>query len=225
MSQGDKIAIIGENGAGKSTFIKLILRIYEPTEGRITINGIDISSISLKDYLKLFSTVFQDYKLFSQTIEENITFDKGTNETEQVIDIIKKVGMYDKIYKLPKNINTNIYKTFDENGYIPSEGEAQRIAFARAIYKEAKIFIFDEPTSSLDPYAEMEIYKILNDIIQDRNCFFISHRLGITKYCNRILVFDNGRLVEDGTHNKLLEADGIYSNMYNLQADLYEKSN
>lgn len=222
ITNGDRIVIVGKNGAGKSTFIKLLLRIYKPTEGIITLNGINIENINYKDYLKLFSTVFQDYKLFPQSIIENISFD-SVNETK-VNNILKKIGLYEKVSGLNNGLKTDIYKIFDENGYTPSEGEAQKIAFARALFKESCILILDEPSSSLDPKSEFDMYNLCEKVTEDKICIFISHRLAISSLSNRILVFRNGCIVEEGDHASLMCKRGIYYDMYKMQSKYYINS-
>lgn len=222
INKGDKIAIVGHNGAGKSTFIKLLLRIYEPTDGEITINGMNINSISYSNYLSLFSTVFQDYKLFAQSILENITFQQEMYKINNVYDILNYLGIENKINELESGINTQIYKLFDDDGYIPSEGEAQKIAFARALYKNAAIMILDEPSSSLDPQAEFEMYELFSKIADEKTCIFISHRLAISKFCNNILVFSKGTLIEKGNHHELMKRNNLYAKLYNMQIKFYE---
>lgn len=225
IQKNDRILIVGSNGAGKSTFIKLLLRIYEPTSGYITINGIEINTIPYQHYLKLFSTVFQDYKLFAQSVRENIDFqEENCNEDDKIMDILEYLGMAEKIRGLEKGLHTSVYKIFDENGYTPSGGEAQKIAFARAIYKDALVFVLDEPTASLDPQAELEIYNIFNDIVVNKTCFFISHRLAIAAFSTRILVFDNGQLIESGSHQELIDQKGKYFSMYTMQTKYYDTS-
>ncbi len=221
INNNDRIVVVGKNGAGKSTFIKLLLRIYKPTKGTITLNGVNINEIKYKDYLKLFSTVFQDYKLFAQSIIENITF--NDNNHEKVDSILKKLGLYEKISNLDNGFNTNIYKLFDDNGYTPSEGEAQKIVFARAITKASPILILDEPSSSLDPKSEFDMYALCENIMQGKMCLFISHRLAISSLSNRILVFREGCIVEDGDHTSLMHKKGIYYEMYKMQSKYYIK--
>lgn len=223
--KNDRVLIVGSNGAGKSTFVKLLLRIYKPTSGYITINGVEIDTIPYKDYLKLFSTVFQDYKLFAENVRENITF-KSENPIEdaKVMTILEYLGMSEKIKGLGEVLDTSIYKIFDENGYTPSGGEAQKIDFARAIYKDALVFVLDEPTASLDPQAELEIYNIFNDMVVNKTCFFISHRLAIAAFSTHILVFDNGQLIESGSHKELIAQKGKYFSMYTMQTKYYDVS-
>lgn len=222
IKNGDRIAVVGHNGAGKSTFIKLLLRIYQPSEGIITINGINIWDISLTCYLKLFSTVFQDYKLFAQSIKENITFCEESN-TERVSAILSELKMNTKIDSFAQKFDTNLYKTFDNQGYVPSEGEAQKIAIARAIYKNAFIVILDEPSSALDPQSEYELYLMFDKMTTNKTSIFISHRLSITSISNKILVFEKGTIVESGTHDQLIQQGGLYSSMYQKQVGFYDK--
>ncbi len=223
LHKGDKIAIVGKNGAGKSTFIKLLLRMYQPTEGVITLQGVDIQTIPYAEYMQLFATVFQDYKLFAQSIVENITFNPHTKDTQCIHAILQEIGIDKKIADLEQGLDTSVYKTFDNQGYIPSEGEAQKLAFARAMYKNAPVVILDEPSSSLDPQAEFEVYKIFHTMTQDKTCLFISHRLAITSFSNRVLVFDNARIVESGTHDELMGNGELYHSLYTMQAKYYNK--
>lgn len=223
--KGDRVAIVGKNGAGKSTYIKLLLRIYQPTDGIILLNGKDINSIPYIEYLKMFSTVFQDYKLFAQSIKENIMFDRNNSDKKLLDEILQEVGLYEKINSLHQGINTTIYKTFDNDGYVPSEGEAQKIAFARAIYRDAPIVILDEPSSSLDPQSEFELYGIFDNMAKSKTCLYISHRLAISAFCNKIIVFDNGNLIEEGDHESLMKEKGLYYSLYNMQAKYYDKAN
>lgn len=217
----EKIAIVGENGAGKSTFIKLLLRIYKPTRGKILLNGIDIQSINYDLYIKNFSTVFQDFKLFSFTVEENIMF--GNKNYTSVERALEQTGLLNKIMSLPQKENTYIYKDFDKRGFTPSGGEEQKIAMARAVCQEcAKVILLDEPTSALDPMAEIEVYNQFNVLYNSRMCFYISHRLACTQYCSRIIVFNEGKIVEDGSQENLLKLGGEFKRMYEMQKKMYK---
>ena len=218
IQSGEKIAFVGFNGSGKTTFIKLLLRLYEPTSGEILLNGINIKDINYSEYLKLFAVVFQDYKLFAYSIKENIVFDQNIGIQEAIL----KSGLNEKINSLPNKENTFVYRIFDENGFEPSGGEAQRIAIARAFAKESKICILDEPTSSLDPIAELDIFEKMQQLTKDKTSIFISHRLGCAKKCSRILVFENGEIVEDGNHKELIEKDGLYKKLFNAQSQNYK---
>ncbi len=219
---GGKLAVVGENGSGKTTFIKLLCRLYEPTEGEILLNGIDISKYDYDDYINIFSVVFQDFKLLAYTIAQNVASSKSFDE-HKVKECLAKAGFSDRLEKMPKGIHTNIYKDLEKDGVEISGGEAQKIALARAIYKDAPFVILDEPTAALDPLAEAEIYSKFNDIIDDRTAVYISHRLSSCKFCDEIVVFDNGGISEKGSHEQLIEKDGKYKEMWNAQAQYYTK--
>jgi ABC-type multidrug transport system fused ATPase/permease subunit len=221
ISKKEHISIIGENGAGKTTFIKLLCGLYKPTEGRITVNGVDISNFEQDEYRKLYSIVFQDFKLFACSVNENIAFDdeKGS---DYIANALSKVGMAAKIQSLKNGGNTAVYKYFDMDGIEFSGGEEQKIALARAIYKDAPIVILDEPTAALDPYAEAEIFSKFNEITEDKSVVFISHRLSSCKLSDRILVFKNGEITQAGTHIDLIMDKGnSYYEMYMTQAQYY----
>ncbi|MDF2543347.1 MAG: putative transporter [Herbinix sp.] len=220
INSGEKLSVVGHNGAGKTTFIKLLCRLYEPTEGKILVNGINVKEYSFDEYLKLLAVVFQDYKLFSFTIKENIIFDQTSNDL-RLIHSLRKAGIYDKILTLEKGTETSLYKNFEKDGIEFSGGEAQKLAIARAIYKDSPIVILDEPTAALDPYAEFEIYSKFNDLVQNKTAIYISHRLSSCRFCDRIAVFDDGRLVEYGTHDELSQGEGVYSKMWHTQAQYY----
>ncbi|MBR2884955.1 MAG: ABC transporter ATP-binding protein [Clostridia bacterium] len=221
---GDRIAVVGMNGSGKTTMIKLLCRLYDPTEGYITLNGIDIQKYDYEDYLKLFSVVFQDFKLFSFSVGENVAASVDYDE-EKVWSSLEKAGMLERVKQMPKGLKTPVYKDFEESGVEISGGEAQKLAIARALYKDAAFVILDEPTASLDPIAEHEIYSRFNDMVKDKTAIYISHRLSSCRFCDRILVFDNGRLIQDGSHENLLEnTGGKYSELWNAQAQYYAEN-
>lgn len=217
---GDKILVVGENGAGKSTLIKLLLRLYVPTEGRILIDGVDINRISRESYYKLFATVFQDYKLFACPIVENVSMN-NIYDVDRVNMILSDLNLDEKINALSSGINTNIYKEFDQNGYTPSGGEAQKIAIARAAYKNAPFVIMDEPTAALDPRAEEELYVKLDKMFHGKTTLYISHRLSAACMCKTIIALKNGRIVENGTHKRLMELDGVYAGLFKTQSKRY----
>ena len=218
---GDRIAVVGMNGSGKTTMIKLLCRLYDPTEGYITLNGIDIQKYDYEDYLKLFSVVFQDFKLFSFSVAENVAASVDYDE-KKVWSALEKAGMFERVQAMPKGLKTPVYKDFEEDGVEISGGEAQKIAIARALYKDAAFVILDEPTASLDPIAEHEIYSRFNDMVKDKTAVYISHRLSSCRFCDRILVFDNGQLIQDGSHENLLKnTNGKYSELWNAQAQYY----
>nr|WP_314781122.1 ABC transporter ATP-binding protein [uncultured Treponema sp.] len=219
----ERIAIIGENGAGKSTFVKLLMRLYEPTEGKILINGIDIKEIDYNHYQTWFAAVFQDFKLFSFSIKENITFgnDKTEEDKKRLANIVSASGLKEVTDKLDKGLETLVYRDFDDAGFTPSGGEGQKIAIARAAYKNAPIVILDEPTAALDPKAENKIYEQFDSFFADKCSLYISHRMAVTKFSDRTLVFDNAHIVQDGNHETLINQEGKYKELYSLQAKYY----
>lgn len=228
INKGEKLGIVGLNGAGKTTLIKLLTRIYDPTEGRITVDGIDIRKIPYKYYISHIGIVLQDYCIYAYSIKENIAFDEAldldlNNEInkERLKSSIDKSGLKNKINSLPLGVNTSLYKELDDKGIEFSGGEGQKLALARAIYKNADIFILDEPTNSLDPIAENELFSGLNDITENKTTLFISHRLSSTKFCDRIIVLDNSKIVECGTHDELLHKNGLYAELFRSQAEYY----
>lgn len=222
IKNGEKLSIVGYNGAGKSTFIKLICRLYTPTEGRILYNGIDISTINYELYRNLISVVFQDYQLFPFSIRENIVLAQDDRE-EKVMSAIVKSGLSDKIKSLKAGFSTSISKEFDDKGIEFSGGEGQKLASARAYYKESPIVILDEPTASLDPVSESELYERFNSIMEDRTAIYISHRMASSKFCDRIAVIVDGQIVEYGDHCSLLEKKGVYEKMFSTQSQYYKE--
>lgn len=222
IKSNEKIALVGENGAGKTTLVKLLIRLYNPTKGRITINGIDIRDINYEQYMSLFSVVFQDYKLFSFSIKENIELanSKKNNDVE-IYDILAKSGMKEKIDSFKKGIYTSVYKNFDKTGFEPSGGEGQKIALARAIYKDSPFIVLDEPTAALDPRAESEMFNKFNELVDNKTAVYITHRLVSVGFCNSIIVLDKGEIIEKGNHTQLMENNGLYSELYNIQAEHY----
>lgn len=216
---GSKTAVVGKNGAGKTTFIKLLCRLYDPSEGQILLNGVDIRYYDYKDYVRLFSVVFQDFNLFSFSIGENVAGSSNYDENK-VIDCLKRSGFEERLKTLPEGIHSNIFQHMDKGVEI-SGGEAQKIAIARALYKDAPLVILDEPTSALDPLSEYEIYKHFDSMVQDKTSIYISHRMSSCRFCDNILVFDNGEIVEEGSHEKLLKNGGLYSQLWQAQAQYY----
>ncbi len=218
---GSRIAIVGENGSGKSTFIKLLCRLYDPQEGEILLNGIDIRKYKYEDYMELFSVVFQDFQLLAGALGSNVAGSKEYDR-ERAEKALSDAGFTERLASMEKGLDTSIYREFDENGIEPSGGEAQKIAIARALYKNAPFLILDEPTAALDPIAEAEIYAQLNKIAGDKTSIYISHRLSSCRFCEEILVFDEGSIVQQGSHEKLLEQEkGKYHALWNAQAQYY----
>jgi len=218
---GEKMAIVGMNGSGKTTFIKLLARLYDPTEGEILLNGIDIKKYDYDEYLQLFSVVFQDFGLFSFNLGENIAA-STEYEKEKVLSAIEDAGFKERYDKLPKGLSTYLYQNFEKDGVEVSGGEAQKIAMARAIYKDAPIVILDEPTAALDPIAEFEIYSHFDKIVGDKTALYISHRLSSCRFCDEIVVFHEGEIVQRGHHNKLVnDKEGKYHELWYAQAQYY----
>jgi len=218
---GKRLAIVGENGSGKTTFIKLLCRLYDPQEGQILLNGIDIRKYNYRDYMDVFSVVFQDFQLLSQPLGANVA---GASEydSERVTQALTDAGFGDRLAELPDGLETMLYKDFGENGVEVSGGEAQKIAIARALYKDAPFIILDEPTASLDPIAEAEIYSKFNDISGDKTAIYISHRLSSCKFCDEIAVFHEGTVIQQGTHAELVaDVNGKYHELWDAQAQYY----
>ena len=223
ISENEKLSIVGENGAGKTTFIKLLCRLYDPTEGAIYFNGVNIKEIDYDQYIAMFSAVFQDFKLFALSLAENVIFDNDS-EREKALILLQQVGLGDKIASLPKGIDTSISKEFDTNGFEPSGGEAQKIAIARALSKNAKIVILDEPLASLDPKAEQDIYRQFNELVKGKTAVYITHRMSASRFCDKVAVFSRGELAEYGSHDSLMAKNGLYSALYHAQAQYYTVS-
>jgi len=217
-----QMAIVGRNGAGKSTLVKLLCRLYEPTGGRILLNGIDIAKYDYRDYVDLFSVVFQDFSLFAQPLDENIA-GGGEPEDARTRQCLEEMGLGERFAREPRGIRSFLYRDIEE-GIQVSGGEAQKIAIARALYKDAPFVILDEPTSALDPLSEAEIYDNFHRLVQNRSSIFISHRMSSCKFCREILVLDHGRIVQRGTHEQLLKEAGIYRQLWEAQARYYQKA-
>lgn len=218
---GKRLAIVGENGSGKTTFIKLLCRLYDPQEGQILLNGIDIRKYNYRDYMDVFSIVFQDFQLISQPLGSNVAGSASYDEAKTRQALID-AGFGDRLETMSDGLNTYLYKDFTENGVEVSGGEAQKIAIARALYKDAPFIILDEPTAALDPIAEAEIYSKFNDIAGDKTAIYISHRLSSCKFCDEIAVFHEGSVIQQGTHDELVaDENGKYHELWNAQAQYY----
>jgi ATP-binding cassette subfamily C protein len=223
--KGEHLSIVGLNGAGKTTFIKLLCRFYECTEGEITLNGFNILEYDITSYRKLLAAVFQDFQLLGFSIKENvITGDPADVSDEKVNEIIKEVGLSEKVSSLSAGTDTCVFRYYDLNGFEPSGGEQQKLAMARALYKDAPVLILDEPTAALDPIAEKEVYEKFNEMTDGKTALFISHRLSSCKFCDKIAVFSERTIKEYGSHSQLMKIkDGIYHNMFETQAKQYRK--
>jgi ABC-type multidrug transport system fused ATPase/permease subunit len=227
ISNKERLSIVGENGAGKTTLIKLLMRLYEPTEGRILLNGLDIKAIDYSKYLSLFASVFQDFRLFAFRITDNITSFQNSGdgktlfEQTKLNDCLAKAGLSEKIASLDKGLDTYLYKLYEQDGVELSGGESQKLAIARALYKDSPVVVLDEPTAALDPRAEYEIYAKFFEMVDNKTSVFITHRLSSTRFCNRIIVLKNGNIVETGSHDALLGQKGYYAELFNMQAQFY----
>lgn len=220
---GEKLAVMGMNGSGKSTFIKLLCRLYDPTEGVITMNGIDIRRYNYQEYLELFSVVFQDFKLFSFGLGENVALSEVYSQ-EKVREALERSGLEEFLEGLEAGLSTTLYRDFDRSGLEVSGGEAQRIALARAVCKGAPFVLLDEPTVALDPLAEYEIYEKFNELVADRTTVYISHRMSSCRFCGDIAVFHKGHMVQRGSHDTLMqEPEGKYYELWTAQAQYYQK--
>lgn len=225
IKKGEFVAIVGHNGAGKSTFVKLLMRLYDVTEGSIIVGGINIKNYQLSAYRNLFGTVFQDFKVFAATVMENVLL--HSNATEEEVRrgerALKDSGLYEKVNRMKKGKNSQLTKEFDENGEILSGGEFQKLAVARIFAKECEICILDEPSSNLDPISEYEILENMMKACEGKTVIFISHRLSSTTMADKIYLLEGGEIVESGNHEELMRANGKYAEMYNMQATSYRE--
>lgn len=219
---GEKLAIVGVNGAGKTTLVKLLLKFFNPTEGQILVNGIDAKEYDKEFYQDLFSPVFQDINILAFSVRENITLGHS-NDEDRIWECLDAVGLGDKIRSLENGLDTSLLKNIDEKGIVLSGGENQKLAIARALYKNGKMVVLDEPTAALDALAEAEIYENFSKLVQDKTAIFISHRLASTKFCDKIALFNNSKLAEYGTHDELMKLKGEYYNMFVIQGKYYQK--
>ena len=221
IKSGEHLSIVGLNGAGKTTFIKLLCRLYDVTEGEILVDGVNIKEYPEEEYRRLFSVVFQDFQLFAFSLRENIAFGEQADDKE-LERVLKLAGLWEDAQKLPNGLDTMLYKSFDENGTDLSGGQRQKTAIARALYRNAPVVILDEPTAALDPVAEYEIYRQFNTLVGGKTAVYISHRLSSCKFCDRIVVFADDTIKENGTHEQLVGIDGgIYAGMFAEQAKYY----
>ncbi len=218
---GEKLAVVGMNGSGKTTFIKLMCRLYDPTEGEILLNGVNIQKYDYDEYVSLFSVVFQDFRLFAFSLGQNISASVAY-DSEKARECLKKAGFDERFESMPYGLETFLYKDFDTAGVEISGGEAQKLALARALYKDAPFIILDEPTAALDPVSEYEVYSKFNEIAGDKTAIYISHRLASCRFCDKIAVFHTGEIVQKGTHEELLaDSKGKYCELWNAQSQYY----
>lgn len=219
---GERLAVVGLNGAGKSTFIKLLLRLYEPTEGEILLNGVNVKDYNRHDYYQVFAPVFQTVELFAFPLAENISM-QAPDETDakKAEECLQAAGLKEKLEALPKGVKTEVLKVIYDDGVDFSGGEKQKIALARALYKDAPVVVLDEPTAALDAVAESRLYEDFDKLIGGKTAVYISHRLSSTQFCNHVAMFSGGEMVEYGTHKSLLEQNGEYAKMFRIQAQYY----
>jgi len=220
INNGEKLAVVGRNGSGKTTFIKLLCRLYDAEDGEILINGTDIKQFTRESLNTLYSVVFQDYYILSLSVADNISAGEEYGKAK-LYAALDKANIKDRIEAMPQKENTYLYKDLDKSGMEISGGEAQKLALARALYKDSPVVVLDEPTAALDPIAENEIYSRFNSFVENKTAIYISHRLSSCAFCDRIAVFDNAELVEIGTHNELASANGKYAELWNAQASYY----
>ena len=224
IKNGAKLAVVGVNGAGKTTFIKLMMKLYEPSEGRILLNDVDIKEYNREEYFKLFSPVFQNVECFAMPIYQNISFaEEDKTDMNKINEVLEQSGLSEKINSYEKGIHTNLLKIFDKEGIDLSGGAKQRLAMARALYKDGKVIILDEPTAALDALAEDRMYREFENMIHGKTAVFISHRLGSTRFCDKIAMFEDGTIVEEGTHEELMAKNGKYAYMFGIQSQYYDE--
>lgn len=217
---GEKMAVVGRNGSGKTTLIKLLTRLYTPSEGQILLNGIDIQKYDFNEYCQIFAPVFQDFGILAFDVEANVVCGKEADQS-RIMTALEKIGLKDRISRLEEGLLSKL-ENDNREGVKFSGGEAQKLAIARALYKDAPFVILDEPTAALDPFAEAEIYENFDSLIEDKTAIYISHRMSSCRFCDRIVVLKDGQIVEDGQHQDLLDMRGEYYNLYHAQADYYQ---
>ena len=219
---GERLAVVGLNGAGKSTFIKLLLRLYQPTEGKILLNGIDIQTYDLNSYFKIFAPVFQEVNLFAMSFAENVSMKSLENTDKDLAhQSVVQSGLEEKLDTLEKGLDTQLLKVIYDDGIDLSGGQKQKLALARALYKNSPVVVLDEPTAALDAIAESKLYSDFDKLIGGKTSIYISHRLSSTQFCNNVAMFKDGKLIEYGTHESLLKQNGEYANMFKIQAQYY----
>ena len=205
---------------------KLLMRLYEPTEGKILLNGVDVKKYERETYYKIFAPIFQNVEMFAFSVWQNVSM-KRLEETDKdkVTEVLKKSGLYEKISKYEKGIDVSMLKIFDQEGIDLSGGERQRLAMARSLYQNRNVFVLDEPTAALDALAEDKMYREFNDMVDGKTAIFISHRLSSTRFCDNIILFEDGQVVEEGNHQELMSQKGKYAEMFEIQAQYYVEEN
>ena len=217
----EKLAIVGMNGAGKTTIVKLLCRLYDPSEGEILLNGINIQKYDYAEYTSIFSVVFQDFALFSYPLDENVAGASAPN-AKRIASVLQRLDIWERIKSFTDQEHSLLFTDY-ANGVNVSGGEAQKLAIARALYKDAPFVILDEPTAALDPLSEAEIYEHFDMLVQGKTTLYISHRMSSCKFCDRIIVMEQGEVEEEGTHDTLLKENGVYAQLWNAQAEYYSE--
>lgn len=220
---GEKLAIVGLNGAGKTTLVKLLCGLFDPTEGRVLLNGVNVRDFNRREYYGLFSAVFQEFSILDVTVAENIAQTNENIDTQKLWDCIEKAGLTQTIQKLPKGLDTHVGREVYLDGVLFSGGQTQRLMLARALYKDGAILLLDEPTAALDPLAENDIYQKYKDMTAGKTSLFISHRLASTRFCDRIIFIADGHITEEGTHDQLLARGGAYARLFEVQSRYYQE--
>ena len=220
---GEKLAIVGLNGAGKTTLVKLLCGLFDPTDGRVLLNGVDVRDFNRREYYGLFSAVFQEFSILDVTVAENIAQTNENIDTQKLWDCIEKAGLTQTIQKLPKGLDTHVGREVYLDGVLFSGGQTQRLMLARALYKDGAILLLDEPTAALDPLAENDIYQKYKDMTAGKTSLFISHRLASTRFCDRIIFIADGHITEEGTHDQLLARGGAYARLFEIQSRYYQE--
>ena len=220
---GEKLAVVGLNGAGKTTFIKLLAGFLDPTQGRVTLNGIDVREFNRRDYYTLFAAVFQDFSVLSATVRENVTQSWDSCDEEKLRRSLEEAGLWERMQCLPKKLETQVTREIYEDGTEFSGGETQRLMLARVLYRGSPVLLLDEPTAALDPIAENDIYQKYNEMTVGKTAVFISHRLASTRFCDRIVYFENGQIAEEGTHDALMQQGGKYAELFAVQSKYYQE--
>ena len=220
---GEKLAIVGLNGAGKTTLVKLLCGLFDPTQGRVLLNGVDVRDFNRREYYGLFSAVFQEFSILDVTVAENIAQTNENIDTQKLWDCIEKAGLTQTIQKLPNGLDTHVGREVYLDGVLFSGGQTQRLMLARALYKDGAILLLDEPTAALDPLAENDIYQKYKDMTAGKTSLFISHRLASTRFCDRIIFVADGHITEEGTHDQLLARGGAYARLFEIQSRYYQE--